>query len=45
MPEFGADTRPGRILLVEDNPADVRLTREMPRASKWYAPPHETAGS
>ena len=28
------DGRPVRILLVEDNPADVRLTREMLRESK-----------
>jgi len=28
------DERPIRILLVEDNPADVRLTREMLRESK-----------
>jgi CheY-like chemotaxis protein len=28
------DRRPTRILLVEDNPADVRLTREMLRESK-----------
>jgi CheY-like chemotaxis protein len=27
-------SRPARILLVEDNPADVRLTREMLRESK-----------
>jgi len=30
----GLDGRPIRILLVEDNPADVRLTREMLRESK-----------
>lgn len=30
----GASGRPARILLVEDNPADVRLTREMLRESK-----------
>ena len=29
-----AGSRPARILLVEDNPADVRLTREMLRESK-----------
>lgn len=29
-----AEERPVRILLVEDNPADVRLTREMLRESK-----------
>jgi CheY-like chemotaxis protein len=29
-----SDGRPVRILLVEDNPADVRLTREMLRESK-----------
>ena len=30
----GVEGRPIRILLVEDNPADVRLTREMLRESK-----------
>lgn len=30
----GERPRPARILLVEDNPADVRLTREMFRESK-----------
>jgi CheY-like chemotaxis protein len=35
FPSSGADgERPIRILLVEDNPADVRLTREMLRESK-----------
>ena len=29
-----AERRPARILLVEDNPADARLTREMLRESK-----------
>lgn len=29
-----AESRPARILLVEDNPVDVRLTREMLRESK-----------
>ena len=33
-PSSGVDGRPIRILLVEDNPADVRLTREMLRESK-----------
>lgn len=45
MPEFGADTRPGRILLGEDNPADVRLTREILQGSKSYDPPHRKASS
>lgn len=34
MSEDAHDRRPARILLVEDNPADVRLTREMLRESK-----------
>lgn len=33
-PETPVNRRPARILLVEDNPADVRLTREMFRESK-----------
>jgi CheY-like chemotaxis protein len=33
-PEDESRRRPARILLVEDNPADVRLTREMLRESK-----------
>lgn len=33
-PESAATPRPARIFLVEDNPADVRLTREMLRESK-----------
>lgn len=32
--EGDPERRPARILLVEDNPADVRLTREMLRESK-----------
>jgi CheY-like chemotaxis protein len=34
FPSSTAEERPIRILLVEDNPADVRLTREMLRESK-----------
>lgn len=34
MPTDETRRRPARILLVEDNPADVRLTREMLRESK-----------
>jgi CheY-like chemotaxis protein len=34
FPASTAEERPIRILLVEDNPADVRLTREMLRESK-----------
>jgi CheY-like chemotaxis protein len=34
FPSTTAKERPIRILLVEDNPADVRLTREMLRESK-----------
>ncbi|MFB6098450.1 MAG: response regulator [Salinibacter sp.] len=34
FPSSSAEERPIRILLVEDNPADVRLTREMLRESK-----------
>lgn len=34
FPSSTDDERPIRILLVEDNPADVRLTREMLRESK-----------
>ena len=33
-PADAEGSRPARILLVEDNPADVRLTREMLRESK-----------
>lgn len=33
-PDTDGQRRAARILLVEDNPADVRLTREMLRESK-----------
>lgn len=34
MPDDVSQHRPARILLVEDNPADVRLTREMLKEAK-----------
>lgn len=37
MPDFGADTRPARTLLVQHNPGDVRLFGELLREGELEA--------